>query len=188
MRSLTALLLSVSLAAGASEDWTLDALMAELHQVRGAAAHFTETKTAHMLTRPLQASGTLTYAAPDKLEKVTESPAHEAIRLEGDILSGKRADGEDFSVDIASHAEIAALVEGIRSTLAGDLATLRRYYEVAFAGDREHWRIDLSPKDKKIKEKIEFIRISGSGAVIGGIIVSETDGDRSEMTVTPDRP
>jgi len=168
--------------------WNLDALMAGLRQVRAASAHFIEIKTVQMLTRPIEATGTLKYVAPDKLEKITVTPASETIRLDGGTLTGTRADGETFSVDIGGHTEIAALVEGIRSTLAGDLPTLQRYYGIAFAGGQDHWQIDLVPKDRRVREKVDRIRILGAGTVISNIVVDEKDGDRSEMTVTPDTP
>jgi len=168
--------------------WDLDALMAGLRQVRTASAHFVELKTVHMLNRPIQATGTLKYVAPDKLEKITVTPAPETIRLDGGTLTGKQANGDDFSVDIGGHSEIGALVEGIRSTLAGDLPTLRRYYGIAFAGGPDHWQMDLVPKDHWVREKVERIRILGTGTVIGIIVVDEKDGDRSEMTITPDAP
>jgi hypothetical protein len=186
--------LAIALAAGtvgaeeAADASSLDGLMAGMRQVRAESAHFVEIKTVHLLTRPIRATGTLTYVAPDKLEKVTLMPAPETIKLDGGTLSGTRADGETFSVDIDSHEEIAALVEGIRSTLAGDLATLQRYYDVAFASNGEHWRLDLVPKARRVREKVDTIRIQGSGTVIGAIIVNEKDGDRSEMTITPDAP
>jgi len=187
--------LSIALASGAAwagdtpvEGWSLDRLMAGMRQIRTESAHFVELKTVHLLTRPIRATGTLTYVAPGKLEKITLTPAPETIKLDGGMLTGTRADGEEFSVDIDSHEEVAALVEGIRSTLAGDLATLQRHYELAFSGDGEHWRIDLAPKARRVREKVDQIRIQGSGTVIGTIIVSEKDGDRSEMTITPDTP
>jgi len=192
MRSLRGLALGLALAAGgaaqAQDGWSLEALMAGMRQSRGASAHFVELKYVHLLTAPIRATGRLTYAAPDKLEKVTETPAPETIRLDGGTLAGTRANGDEFSVDIDSHEEIAALVEGIRSTLAGDLATLRRHYEIAFSGDRDHWRIDLAPKAGRVREKVERIRVLGGGTAIAMIIVNETDGDRSEMTITPDTP
>lgn len=195
MRALTGMVLAAALMAGGAQaadvsaaGWSLETLMAGLRQVRTASAHFVELKTVHMLTRPIQATGTLKYVAPDKLEKITLTPAPETIRLDGTTLTGTRADGEEFSVDIGSHTEIAALVEGIRSTLAGDLPTLRRYYGIAFTGGQDHWQIDLVPKDRWVREKVDRIRILGAGTVISNIVVDEKDGDRSEMAVTPDTP
>jgi len=168
--------------------WGVEALMANLHQIRSASAHFVELKTIHMLTRPIRAEGTLSYVAPDRLEKITTAPALETIRLDGQTLTGTRSNGDDYTVDIAGHSEIAAMVEGIRSTLAGDLPTLQRYYTIAFSGAPEHWQMDLAPKDRRVREKVDRIRIAGAGTVIDTIAVDEKDGDRSEMTITPDRP
>jgi hypothetical protein len=168
--------------------WSLDVLMANLHQIRSASAHFVELKTVHMLTRPIRAEGTLSYVAPDRLEKITTAPAPETIRLDGQTLTGTRSNGDDYSVDIAGHSEIAAMVEGIRSTLAGDLPTLQRYYTIAFSGAPAHWQMDLAPKDRRVREKVDRIRIAGTGTTINTIAVDEKDGDRSEMTIMPDRP
>jgi hypothetical protein len=168
--------------------WSLDMLMANLHQIRSASAHFVELKTVHMLTRPIRAEGTLSYVAPDRLEKITTAPAPETIRLDGDTLTGTRSNGEDYSVDIAGHSEIAAMVEGIRSTLAGDLPTLQRYYTITFSGGPDRWQMDLAPKDRRVHEKVDRIRISGAGTIIDMIAVAEKDGDHSEMTITPDTP
>lgn len=168
--------------------WSLDVLMADLHQIRSASAHFVELKTVHMLTRPIRAEGTLSYVAPDRLEKITTAPAPETIRLDGQTLTGTRSNGDDYSVDIAGHSEIAAMVEGIRSTLAGDLPTLQRYYAITFSGAPDHWQMDLAPKDRRVREKVDRIRIAGVGTTINTIAVDEKDGDRSEMTITPDKP
>jgi hypothetical protein len=166
--------------------WSLETLMTNLHRIQSASAHFVETKTVHMLTRPLTVAGTLNYVAPDKLEKITTTPAPESIRLDGETLTGTRSNGEHYSVDIGAHTEIAALVEGIRSTLAGDLPTLQRYYTIAFSGGRASWQLDLVPKDRRVREKVNHIRIAGAEAAIHNIEVDEKDGDRSEMTITPD--
>ena len=173
-----------ALQAGAA-DWSLIALMEGRQTIRAETAHFSETKTSHLLTRPIKATGTLTYAAPDKLEKITLAPTPETIRLDGETLTGIRADGEEFSLDIGSQSEVASLVEGIRSTLAGDLITLRRHYEIGFDGAREHWRLDLEPRNGRVRGKVERISVSGSGLQIGVIEVFETDGDHSEMTISP---
>lgn len=195
MRRLWGIGLAAMLAANAAaaEDaptgsWSLNTLMGGLSQVRSASAHFVELKTVHILTRPIQATGTLKYVAPDKLEKTTITPAPETIRLDGGTLTGTRPGGEDFSIDIRGHSEVAALVEGIRSTLAGDLPTLQRYYGIAFTGERDHWQIDLIPKDHRVRDKVDRIRILGADTVIRYIVVDEKDGDRSEMTITSDAP
>jgi hypothetical protein len=169
-------------------DWTLATLMASLRQVRSASALFTEHKYVQMLTQPLEASGTLTYVAPNRLEKITGAPATESILLQDDELSGTRSNGDRYSVSLSDHPDIAAMVEGVRSTLAGDLPTLQRYYTVASAGTRAGWQLMLTPKDKDVRAKVDLIRIVGAGAALREIDVLEADGDHSEMFVAPAAP
>jgi hypothetical protein len=174
--------------AGADAPWGLVSLMAKLHEVREARAHFTERKYAAMLTAPLETSGTLSYVAPDRLEKITLAPAPESIVLHDDLLTGTEADGKHFSLSLKDRPEIAALVEGVRSTMAGDLATLDRYYSIAFEGNPADWHLALTPLDRSVRDKVDAIRIDGAGTQLTAIEVHEKDGDRSEMVVTPDGP
>jgi hypothetical protein len=177
------------LAAGTSDPgWSLDALMDTLRQVKSASARFTEHKHVQMLTQPVEASGTLNYVAPGLLEKTTEAPSPESIVLRDDMLSGTRSNGEHYSVGLADHPDIAALVEGVRSTLAGDLPTLRRYYTIGSAGTRAAWQLLLTPKDDAVRAKVDMIRITGADATLQEIDIHEVDGDFSEMFVTPAAP
>ena len=88
------------------------------------------------------AQGTLSWAAPDRLEKHTTSPIEE-------VLVARRPPGLCAAPIVASggnsastkHGGMRVLVEAIRGTLAGDLAALRavqRRFEAA-QGDRP-WR------------------------------------------------
>ncbi len=188
--ALSALLAPGPAAFGAEGDppWGLVSLMAQLREVKEARAHFTERKYAAMLTAPLETAGTLSYVAPDRLEKITLAPAPESIVLDHDVLTGIQADGDRFSVSLGDHPEIGALVEGVRSTMAGDLATLGRYYSIAFDGNPSDWHLALTPLDRSVRDKVDAIRIDGAGARLTAIEVHERDGDRSEMIVTPDAP
>src|SRR5579859_7863780 len=95
--------------------WTLDSLMAGLQQVKSASAHFVERKEMAMLTRALESTGTLSYVAPDRLEKITLTPAPETITLQGETLTGVQADGQHYTVSLNDRPEVATLVEGVRS-------------------------------------------------------------------------
>lgn len=184
-----ALVLALSLAgpaAAAEAPWNLAALMAELQSVKTAQAHFTERKTSALLTQPIEAAGTLRYTAPGALEKHTVTPQPEDIVLNDDRLTGTAPDGKPFSVSVADHPEIGALVEGLRSTLAGDQKTLTRYYAITLEGTREDWHLALTPLDRAVRDKVDAIRIDGAGATLRRITVQEHDGDRSDMVITPD--
>jgi outer membrane lipoprotein-sorting protein len=172
----------------ASGEWGLNALMADLSRVQSVSARFVEDKYLASLTRPLHSAGTLRYVAPNRIERTTTEPPGEKIVVEGETLTTSSADGQTVTVALDEHPEIAALVEGFRSTLAGDLATLRRYYGIDFAGGRADWRLTLKPRNPAVRQRVDLIRLSGSGTAVGMVEVQEKDGDHSVMIVTPDAP
>lgn len=198
LRAVTLLAAACAAQAGIAADWGLDQLMRELGQVKSARAKFTERKQLALLNQPLDASGTLVYVAPDRLEKHTVSPRQESLVLERDRLTLERktpdrtAEGQVRSqrrtFALRDHPAIWALVESIRATLAGDLATLRRFYDVALEGDERRWRLALKPVEPAMQDLVSEIRIGGSRDRVETVEVVETNGDRSSMTITRDAP
>lgn len=168
--------------------WDLQALMAKRRQVASATATFVEHKYLRILMQRLETSGRLRYKAPDWLQKVTSKPSPETFELQGDSMSMVQRKGERVTASLSAHPEIAALVEGMRSTLAGDLATLERHYTIEFKGNASAWRLRLSPRNATVREKVSVIAISGSEEQLKLVEVRERDGDRSEMIITPVGP
>jgi outer membrane lipoprotein-sorting protein len=189
---LPALILSLSisgtaLAAVQAGAWGLPQLMQSLAQVKSGTANFTEHKTMHMLKAPLVETGTLDYVAPDHVRKITTSPVPEQFSLDGDVVTisgpGNGAGPQTRHFALSAYPQIGGLVAGIRATLAGDLATLDRYYSVQLSGVPEQWQLLLQPKSSTLTKYIKSIRIEGDGDRIGQIDTKSTDGDHSEMSV-----
>jgi hypothetical protein len=44
----------------------------------------------------------------------------------------------------------------------------------------------LEPRDSRLRNLVTTIRMQGEGTVIRSIETVERDGDRTEMTITPD--
>jgi len=171
-------------AAGDPGGFDLQQLMQRLSEVRRSTAYFSEHKQLAMLNEPLDSSGTLAYVAPDKLEKNTLLPKPERVTVDGDTLtlsqSGERA---SRTVSLRDTPELGAFVESIRATLAGDLPALQRYYNVTVQGSLQAWQMTLEPKERRLREMVKWIRITGRDASIRSIDSEEADGDRSEMTI-----
>lgn len=167
--------------------WGLPQLMRGLAQVRSASARFTECKTMKMLNAPLASSGMLTYLAPDRIQKITLSPIPARFVLDHDrvTISGG-PDHQTHTFLLSQYPQIGGLVEGIRATLAGDLATLNRFYVVQFSGTARRWQILLQPKNAGLTHFLRWIRIEGSENRISAIDTESSDGDRSEMNVVED--
>ena len=166
--------------------WGLPQLMASMRGVRTASARFVERKFVQLLARPLQSSGTLIFNAPDRLQKETLAPTASRLTVNGDRLRVVQPDGKTRDVSLSEVPEIAALVESIRATLAGDGATLTRYYTPTLSGTAGNWLLTLEPRDSRLRNLVTTIRMQGEGSVIRSIVTVERDGDRTEMTITPD--
>ena len=163
--------------------------MQDLAQVKPAEGRFVERKYLGILTAPLESSGTLTYIAPGRLEKHTLTPRDESLVLERDRLTiESQQPKRRRTLLLQDYPVIWMFVESIRSTLAGDLALLRRFYEIKLEGEERKWRLALKPIDPKMQELIREIRIGGSRSRIDSIEFFESGGDRSVMTIARDVP
>lgn len=181
----------LAMAAGpaAAADWGVEQLMRDLAQVKSARARFVERKHVTLLNAPLESSGTLVYTAPGRLEKHTLAPRPESLVLERDRLTlENKALNQHRTIVLQDQPVIWAFVEGIRSTLAGDLATLSRFYQVTLDGSERQWRLTLKPIEQDMRNVVSEIRIGGSRNRVNTIEIIETQGDRSVMTITGDAP
>lgn len=168
-----------------AESWQPEQLMHLLSQKKSGTATFTEKKYIGILDQPLVSSGTLSFQAPDKLEKNTLTPQTESLVLEGDSLTIARQGKRKMTVRLADHPEAAAFIEGIRGTLVGDLTVLQTYYDVELSGSADNWQLTLTPKQERMSRIFSSIRIAGAQADVQTIHLQQRDGDRSDMFITP---
>jgi outer membrane lipoprotein-sorting protein len=184
---LVSLVLAQSPAKGArAGEARLDDLMRALANVRASTAAFTETKELAALEAPLVSRGTLRYRAPDHLEKRTTSPIDEVLTVDGDRLTYERpAQRVRRALDLDRAPELRGLVEAVRATLAGDLASLRRYYRVALEGTTDAWRLTLTPEAARVRDVLKVVRVDGAFAEVSRVETIEVSGDVTRMTIEP---
>ncbi len=190
LRALLFLSLTIPLTANAeSGAWSVQQLMQTLAQVHHAEGKFTERKYLSVLNRPLESSGTLSFQSPGHLEKHTLTPKVESLVLEQGVLSiDSKARNIKRTLVLQEYPAIWAFVESIRSTLAGDLPTLQRFYNIELSGDAAHWKMRLLPSEKQTREVIREIRIAGHGNWLDSIETFESNGDHALMKVTESAP
>lgn len=193
MRALTTVFLLVTLglligtvpamAAGeTSPGFDLAQLMRQLGAVKSSTARFTERKYLRVLKEPIEDSGTLVYVAPDRLQKDTLQPKFESLRIDAETITIER-EGKTQTLKLDDYPEIWGFIDGIRATLAGDLAALDRQYLVNLAGTVDDWQLLLQPRDRKTSRILASILISGAQTHIKRISTQEGDGDRTEMII-----
>jgi outer membrane lipoprotein-sorting protein len=184
---LACLCLAVICSAGHAADWTLDQLLSNLSQVKSAKANFVEKKYISTLNAPIESSGEMLYTAPDRLEKRTLKPKPELMLLDGDTLTLERG-RKKYTMQLGDSPELAALIESVRGTLAGDRRALENNYVVALQGTQASWTLQLTPTDSRALQQVKRIRLRGTNDAILEIEVLQADGDRSVTTIEKTKP
>lgn len=177
----------LALALCAAPAWAafdLPELMTLLARQKSGEARFTEQRFVHGLEGPLDASGTLSFDAPDKLVRRTLSPRIETMAVEGNTLTLSRG-GRTRTLALDSMPELLGLVEAMRGTLSGDGATLQRYFKNTVTGSAAKWTLDLVPMDSRLAAQVRSLRISGRASDVLGVDMEFVGGDRSSMNITP---
>ena len=166
-----------------ADDWDIAQLMQLLAQSRSAHASFVETKSIAMLDKPVISSGELFYTAPDHLEKRTLKPKAETMVLDhGTILITRGS--KNYRLQLQDYPALAAFIDSIRGTLAGDAAALQHNYILKLQGAMAHWTLQLLPANEQIKAVVQRISISGEKGELRSIEILQADGDSSVMTIT----
>lgn len=163
-------------------DWDIDQLMRSLAQTRSNHASFVEKKSIAMLDGPVESSGELFYTAPDHLEKRTLKPKAESMILDHGTLVIERG-RQKHRLQLQDYPEVAAFIDSIRGTLAGDRKALERNYRLSLDGTAEHWILQLLPVDEKMQAVVKGIRIAGVRDALRSIEITQADGDSSLMLV-----
>ncbi len=178
------MLFSISCTSHAEGHWDLDALMQSLAATQSGHASFVEIKSIAILDKPVESSGELFYTAPDRLEKRTLKPKPEIMLLDKDKLIVEQR-GKKRTLALQNYPEVAAFIDSIRATLAGDRKALERTYTLDFAGEEKNWNLTLLPIEDKLQKIVAKISIAGSENVVQTIDILQADGDSSRMTITP---
>lgn len=163
-------------------EWDLDQLMRGLAQTRADRARFVEKKFIAMLDKPVESSGELLFRAPDHLEKRTLKPKPESMTVDGGSLIIERG-RQTHRLQLQDYPELAAFIESIRGTLAGDRKALERNYRLNLEGTAERWALQLLPIDEKMQAVVKRIRIAGVRDSVRSIEITQADGDSSLMLV-----
>jgi outer membrane lipoprotein-sorting protein len=170
----------------------LEQLMQNLAQVKSGRARFTEVRRMPTLDLTTQATGVLSFEAPDRLERQVLTPnaersvvQGESLTLELEIEPGKRTRRE---LPLKELAALRPYFVALRATLAGDLDTLQRGFQVSFTGTEDAWRLKLVPRDPQFAQRVKEIAMSGRAANLLSIAVREKSGDSTETTLIPESP
>jgi hypothetical protein len=179
---LIVLALMLVAASSHSAGWDIDELMRGLAQTRSDRAIFVEKKFIAILDKPVESSGELFYTAPGRLEKRTLKPKPESMTIDAGVLTIERG-RQKHRLQLQEYPELAAFIDSIRGTLAGDRRALERNYRLSLDGTLERWTLELQPANEKMLAVIKSIRIAGARDAVRSVEIFQADGDRSLMLI-----
>jgi hypothetical protein len=152
-------------------------------------AQFVERRHSTLTRTPLESRGRLLFRAPDRLEKQTLSPVRETVRIEGGAVTIEglpvRGVPDRRSLQLADIPLLAALVESLRATLAGDLPRLQRHYSPSLSVAADGWTLTLTPIDPALREAVTRVLLRGRADAVSLVEIHEAGGDRTEIAITP---
>ncbi len=151
----------------ASPAWAFDLpeLMGLLAQQKSGEARFTEQRFVRGLEGPLDASGMLSFTAPDRLVRRTLSPRPETMAVEGNTLTLSRG-GRTPHAGARQHARAARHGRShARHARPATRRRLQRYFRSTRRRARPpSWTLDLAPIDARLAAQVRSLRLSGTRA------------------------
>ncbi|HOL36282.1 MAG TPA: outer membrane lipoprotein carrier protein LolA [Rubrivivax sp.] len=167
-----------------SGSFDLPALMALLARRGSGEARFSEERFVSGFDAPLHASGTLSFTAPDRFARHTLEPRPESMEVAGNLLTLERG-GRRRQMALDTMPELAALLDALRGTLAGDGTLLERDFDVRVGGTAALWTLTLTPRDAQLAGQVRSLQFAGQGAQLRTVELLLAGGDRSLMVIEP---
>ncbi len=155
---------------------TLDEMLRHMATTPGVVAEFRELKRLALLDAPIETRGTLYFAPPDRLARVTRTPAATRLLLVGDRMRFEDETGTS-EVDLSANPVARQFAHNLIVLWRGDRLALESLYRLVFEADGARWTLVLSPKSAPLRDFVRSIRIAGDGAAIVDMELVETDGD-----------
>jgi outer membrane lipoprotein-sorting protein len=172
-----------SLVSGQVLAFDLPTLMGLLASNKGGKVTFLEKKYIANVSQTLESSGELVFLPPHRLERHTLKPKQESIVLDKETLVWSRGKNER-TLTLTDYPELSVLITSVRSSLAGDLATLNQHYIITLEGSLDAWKLGLTPKLMRVALKVRHIQLAGSQQFAKTIDFALADGDYSTMFVS----
>jgi outer membrane lipoprotein-sorting protein len=162
---------------------SVDALLSRLARVPSLRAHFREEKRIQLLRQPLVSEGTLVFARPSWVLRLTESPEPAALLLREGTLTLQDPGGQRV-VQLDASPLLRGFVECFAYVLAGERAALERHYGIDFEARADSWELRLTPRDPRLLRMVKRLSFVGQGAHVARMELLEASGDVTRMEFT----
>jgi outer membrane lipoprotein-sorting protein len=158
----------------------LAALMELFASSGGVRAHFRELRHLSILTDPIETTGMLYFAPPDRLARHVTRPGRSSVIVEAGRVSLADETGQQV-YDFETNEIARALIGNLMVVFRGDLESLKARYSISFDSNGENWTLDLEPRSRALRGIVERIRFMGRSRELSVMETRESNGDRTIM-------
>lgn len=158
------------------------AFVAVNHSLREAKcirADFAEEKTIKVLKRPLRSSGTLVFCGGAGLYRSSSEPFVQELLVTSEGIAQRDANGRIEKMDVDKQPLAKGFIDAFLLVFSGDDKALAAEFELYFDGDEKAWSMGFVPKKKPLSRFIASLVVTGKGAALENLLVSEVNGDRT---------
>jgi outer membrane lipoprotein-sorting protein len=156
----------------------LAALMELFASSGGVRAHFRELRHLSILTDPIETTGMLYFAPPDRLARHATRPGRSSVIVEAGRVSLADETGQQV-YDFDTNEVARALIGNLMVVFRGDLESLKARYSISFDSEEDDWTLDLEPRSRALRGIIERIRFTGRSRELSAMETRESNGDRT---------
>ncbi len=167
--------------AGEADDAKLAERIAKLRAPGVLEREFVETKQLALLAAPLESRGVMSFAPPDRLRWETREPEPSLLEVAGDVVEFSKPGAKPRRIDLTREPGARGLVDAVRLLLSGELAALRRDYELALSEDGAHWRLSLTPRAAALRRVVARMEFAGVADAPRELLLEFANGDRSRV-------
>lgn len=159
----------------------VESIIRGIDTARDTPIAFVERRTNRLLAEPLTLKGNIQFSADGTLSKQIEAPFDERITISARHVELQRK-GKIKRLSLNRRPDIKAFYVGMQALLAGDAATLFESFDVTLTESGDHWSLDLTPKEKKLRKFVAHMVISGIAARVQMVRTEQPDGNWQEMS------
>ena len=158
-------------------------LVSGLKRPLPARTAYTEVRFSGMYERALVASGELEYLGPGQLGKRVDKPYQEITTIADGQVSVQRGKRKPRQISLDRVPELEGFLRGFSALLGGDAQALDRDFALISSGSEASWQLRLTPKDKRLKRRIDALQVNGSGDKARCFSIIDADDDISILMV-----
>lgn len=158
-----------------------EALVARLARPAPASIAFTEVRLSPLLRGPLIVGGELEFSGPGSLDRHVRQPYREDTAIRGESVRVEREGEPARSFGLQRAPELRGLLTGFSALLSGDVAGLKRSFEVQAQGTEQSWTLQLVPLDAHARRRLQKMEIAGHDTTPRCFSLLNADGGANVM-------